>query len=153
MLTRRLGQDFADRTIGTTGRTPLSWAAGEGQYDTMALRLRPRNTRPNKADKDCQTPLSWLPAMSMIEWWGSSRSWARPKIEAKHQSGGLHQTSILMVASLRLRRGDASPNSSDAHNQTPFFWAARMGPVEVLLRHRDVNPNAQDSPDPGFVGR
>jgi len=58
MLTRRLGQDFADRTIGTTGRTPLSWAAGEGQYDTMALRLRPRNTRPNKADKDCQTPLS-----------------------------------------------------------------------------------------------
>jgi len=84
----------------------------------------------------------------MIERWGSSRNWIWPKIEAKYQSGGRNQTAILMVASLRLRRGDASPNTSEAHNRAPLFWAAKMGPVEVvrvLLQHRDVDGNAQDS--------
>ena len=44
--------------MGAMGRTPLSWPAGEGQYDTVALLLRPRNASSNKEDKDCQTPLS-----------------------------------------------------------------------------------------------
>ena len=87
----------------------------------------PETPRPIRLTRIAKHHSHWLQAMSMIEWWGSSRSWARPKIKAKHQSGGLHQTAILMLASLRLHRGDASPNSSDAYNQTPLFWAARMG--------------------------
>jgi ankyrin repeat protein len=43
----------------TNGRTPLSWAAGKGNYAAVKLLLTKDGIDPDSKDKDGWTPLSW----------------------------------------------------------------------------------------------
>ncbi|KAF8853540.1 hypothetical protein BDZ45DRAFT_552133, partial [Acephala macrosclerotiorum] len=44
---------------GKDGRTPLSWAAGNGQEQATEMLLDVRGININEADKEGRVPLSW----------------------------------------------------------------------------------------------
>jgi len=106
-----LNTDLKDKR----GRTPLSWAAGNGHEDVVELLLE------NEADADSkdtwygQTPLSWA-------------------------AGDGHEAVVKL-----LLENKANADSKDTHGQTPLSWAARSGHeavVKLLLENKaDADSN------------
>jgi len=108
------------------GRTPLSWAAGNGHDRAVGLLLKREDVSPSRPDEDLQTPL-WL--------------------AAGNGHGG--------VVKLLLGRGDVSPNWPSNYGRTPISWAARNGHdtvVKLLLEREDISPDspAKDGRAPLF---
>ena len=102
------------------GRTPLSWAAGNGSGGVAELLLKREVVSPDRPDKYGRTPLSWA--------------------AEKGYEG---------VVKLLLGREDVSSDRLGNDGRTPLSWAAGSGCegfVKQLLEWEDVNP---DKPDNG----
>ena len=105
-----------------SGRTPLSWAAGNGREGIVKLLLGRKDASPNSSSKLGQTPLCFA-------------------------TGSGHEG----IVKLLLKRGDVDPDTPDALLcRTPLSWAAetgREGIVRLLLERKDVNPDSSDKFD------
>ena len=91
--------DSADKS----GRTPLSWAAGNGRKEFVELLLNQSYVNPNRPDKNGRSPLSWA---------------------AKNG----HEDIVGML----LQGNGAHPNTADESGQTPFPFAAGSGCGRVV---------------------
>ena len=98
------------------GRTPLSWAAGNGYEGIVKLLLEQEDVSPDTGGAvSGQTPLFWA---------------------ARNGHDG--------IVELLLARKDVNPDSSDWDGRAPLSWAAgngHEGIVRRLLEREDVNPN------------
>jgi len=141
-----------DARDGWDGRTPLSWAAGNGHEGVVKLLLGRKDVKPDSSDKSGRTPLLWAaengqegivkllvgrkdvnPETPDTEYGRTPFSWA-----ARNGHEG--------VVKLLLGRKDVNPETPDTeYGQTPISWAARNGHegvVKLLLGRKDVNPNS-----------
>ena len=102
-----------------SGRTPLSWAAGNGHEGVVKLLLWRKDINPNSSFDFGQTPLLWA---------------------ARNGHEGIVQ--------LLLAQNNVNPNTSDTmYGKTPLWWAADNGHkavVKLLLGQKDVNPDTPD---------
>ena len=153
------GQIFGRRYINPdsssrSGRTPLSWAAGNGHERIVGLLLGRGCVNPNNLDRYGRTPLLWAarngqdgivelllgqkdlnPDTPDPEYGRTPLSWA---------AGGGSEG----VVRLLLKRRDVNPNSSSKSGRTPLLWAAENGHdgiVRVLLERGDANPNIPET--------
>jgi ankyrin repeat protein len=102
----------------TYGRTPLSWAAWNGQEAVAKLLLAKDCVDPDAKDIYGRTPLSWA-------------------VENGHKE----------VVKLLLAMDGVDPDSKGRYGQTPLSWAAEQGQeavVELLLAKDGVDPNVKD---------
>jgi len=110
------GRCINPNTSDWGGRTPLSWAAGNGYEGIVKLLLGQEDVSPDTGDAVFgQTPLFWA---------------------ARNGHDG--------IAELLLARKDVNPNSSDWDGRAPLSWAAgngHEGIVRRLLEREHVNPN------------
>ncbi|KAL7792023.1 ankyrin repeat-containing domain protein [Trichoderma ceciliae] len=100
------------------GRTPLSWAAEIGDFETTHLLLVKSSIDPNAGDSNGRTPLSRA-------------------AENGHAS----------VISLLLAEDITNPNIKDSEGRTPLSWAAgngHHGAVTSLLTKNKTNLNIKD---------
>ena len=86
------------------GRTPISWAAGNGREGIVKMLLELVGVNPDQVDTDCgQTPISWA---------------------ASHGHEG--------VVKMLLEREGVNPDQADTqYGPTPLMWAAWHGREEV----------------------
>jgi len=101
------------------GRTPLMWAARQGNQGAVRLLLRCDDVNPDKPDNNGLTPLH------------------------RASSNG-HQG----VVGLLLARDDVNPDKLNNYGQTPLWVASRQGQEEVvrlLLSRDDVNADRPDN--------
>jgi ankyrin repeat protein len=99
------------------GRTPLSWAAGNGHGEGVAFLLWNFDMGLDRADRNDRTPLSWA-------------------------AGSGHGECLEL-----LLNSDHDPNVTDNDGRTPLSWAAANGHdecVELLLYRQCVDPNVAD---------
>ena len=136
---------------GKSGRTPLSWAAGNGHEGVVKLLLGREDVNPDSTRESGRTPLSWAaengregvvklllgrrdvnPDTPDTTYGQSPLSWAAVN---GHEG----------VVKLLLERRDVIPDSSDRGGRTPLSYAAsggHEGVVRQVLGHGDVNPNS-----------
>ena len=108
-------EDCDINQIDFTGRTPLCWAAKNGNEGVVKTLLGRDGASPDKPDNHSWTPLRWA---------------------AYNGHEG--------VVKILLGRDDVNPDSPNDHGQTPLWWAARNGHeevVKILLERDDVNPD------------
>ncbi|RPA91652.1 ankyrin, partial [Choiromyces venosus 120613-1] len=113
--------DVNPNSADEEGRTPFSWAAGNGEEEIVLMLLERKDVDFNMADSTGRTPLSWA-------------------AENGHEA----------IVETLLERSDIDPNMADNNGRTPLSWAAEGGDghvsvVEMLLARDDVNPNAADN--------
>ena len=109
-----------------TAKTPLAWAARNGQEGVVKALLEQKNVDPNHLDKNDLTPLGWA------------------AIEG-HEG----------VVNLFLERENVDPNHADVNGRTPLRCAAfegHEGVVKLLLEREDVDPNLPDKAGHGPLG-
>lgn len=102
--------NFADEE----GRSPISYAAGNGHFETTKLLLQ-HGASAHLPDLFGRTPLSWA-------------------------AGGGHLSTVGLLLSPEY---NIYANSQDRLGQTPFFWACAMGHSEVvamMLARNDISP-------------
>jgi len=103
----------------STGFTPLSWAARQGNQGAVALLLTRDDIGPDEPDNYGATPL-----------WGASYN--------GHEG----------VVRLLLARDDVDPDQADDDGETPLWCASfngHEGVVRLLLARDDVNPDKPDN--------
>ena len=128
----------------SSGRTALSWAAGNGHEGVVRLFLGPQFVHPGsngrrwgKAARAAGQLLGrrYVSPDSSSESGRTPLSWAA---ENGHEG----------IVKLLLAQGDVNPNSSSKDGQTPLSWAAlngHEGIVKLLLGRKDVNPDTPDT--------
>jgi ankyrin repeat protein len=134
------------------GRTPLSWAAGEGREVVSKLLLETGTADVDSKDNLGRTPLSWAS--------GNGRRttvqllWdEKADVNSRDDDG---QTPLLWatqncqeaVVELLLSNGMVEVDSRDDSGWTALFWAVRRGDeaiVRLLLNTRQVNVSSQDT--------
>jgi len=103
------------------GRTPMSWAAGNGQEAVVKILLGRKDVNPDMPDIRDRAPISWA---------------AKNGYE--------------VVVELLLERGDVNPDRLAVGGKTPISLAAKNGHeavVKLLLAREDVNPGRPDDED------
>jgi len=133
------------------GRTPLSWAAGNGHEGIVKLLLGRKDVNPDSSSKYGQTPLSWAAAnghegiVKLLL--------GRKEVNPDTPDKWCGQTPLSRaaengheeIAKLLLGRKDVNPDSSSKYGQTPLSLAAANGHegiVKLLLGRKDVNPDS-----------
>ncbi|KAH9205014.1 hypothetical protein DL95DRAFT_318379 [Leptodontidium sp. 2 PMI_412] len=102
------------------GRTPLSWAAQNGQEAVVKLLLDTSKVDADSKDQYDQTPLSWVA-----------------------QNG--HKA--IAVVKLLFDTGKVDANAMDENGRTPLSWAAQNGQVAVVKLLLDTSKVDADSND------
>jgi ankyrin repeat protein len=122
------------------GRSPLNWAARNGQIDMVRYLLsRHQTVDPDSRDKHGRTPLSvaaengHVAIMQLLFDQGSVNA---DPIDRPLQTPLTRAAEYGHVAAVQLllARDDVNPNSMDKYNQTPLAWAARNGHDAVVWR-------------------
>ena len=90
-------EDITPDTADEDGRTPLSWAAGNGDGDVVKLLLEREDITPDTADKYGQTPL----------WWAAKNG---------------HKDAVRML----LRWEGATLDATGKNSQRPLTWAPEL---------------------------
>lgn len=119
-----LGEGVDADSGGIYGRTPLSWAAGNGQEAILKLLLDTSKVDVDSKDMDGTTPLSWA------AWYG-------------HEA----------VAKLLLDTCKVDADSRDDRGQTPLSLAAEKGHNAVVKLLLDTNKVDADSRTTDYYGR
>ncbi len=103
----------------TSGRTPMSYAAQNGNENVVKTFLGRNDVNPNSQDKYGHTPLSYATTFG-------------------------HK----IIVKLLLDRKDVDPGARDSHGRTAFYHAVAFGQrdmVTLFLENKKVNPNSQDN--------
>jgi len=102
--------------VDVTGRTPLSWVAGNGHKECITkLLLESEKVKVNTGDNHSQTHLSWASKFGILE-----------------------------AMRLLLEHGQVDVNFVDLDTQLPLAWAAYRSlnkGAELLLMHSEVQPD------------
>ena len=104
---------------GDNGRTPLSWAAGNGHEAVVRLLVEREDVDADSKDEWGRTPLSWA-------------------------AGDGHGDVVLLL----VERDDVDADSKDKGGRTPLSWAAEYGHeavVRLLVEREDVDADSQDN--------
>ncbi|RYP27804.1 hypothetical protein DL767_007516 [Monosporascus sp. MG133] len=99
LLEKGVDPDFKDND----GRTPLSWAAGNGRDADVKLLLNTGKIEADSKDRGSRTPLSYA-------------------AENGHEA----------VVRLLLHTGKAEPDSKDSSGRMPLLWAAARGHESIV---------------------
>jgi len=87
-----------------SGKTPLGWAASEGDEGILKVLLERKDVNPDHADTEYgRTPLSWA-------------------------AGRGHKG----IVKILLKRDDVNPDQADKSGKTPLSWAALEGHEEIF---------------------
>ena len=112
------GKDVQVNSQCAQGRTPLSYAAGEGYEDVVKLLLKREDVQADLPNIKRRTPLSYAA-----------------------------QYGYANIVKLLLKREDVQTNLSDIKRRTPLSYAAQYGYaniVKLLLKREDVQTNLSD---------
>jgi ankyrin repeat protein len=137
------------------GRTPLSWASGNGHKAVVKLLLGIYGVDPDSKDSEYRkTPLSWaadrghdavvrlLLANSGVNP-DDKDAWERTPLSNAAENG--HEA----VVKLLLATDGVDPDSkSSKYEKTPLSWAAQhghVGVVKLLLANSGVNADSKDA--------
>jgi len=113
-----LGKDNIWNIEDNAGRTPLSWAAGQGHEAAVRLLVEREDVDADSKDTNDRTPLLWA-------------------AEGGHEA----------VVRLLVEREDVDADSMDIDGQTPLSWAAEEGHeavVRLLIEREDVDADSKD---------
>ena len=134
-----------------SGRTPLSWAAGNGHDGIVKRLLQRKDVNPNGSSKFGETPLSWAACNGHEE--TVKLLLEREDVNPDIPDTEYGRTSLSYAAGrgyegivkLLLEREDLSPDIPDTkYGRTPLSLAAQEGYeriVKLLLEQEDVNPD------------
>jgi len=98
-------EDVTPGVADKKGRTPFSWAAGNGHWDVVATLLGRKDVARDAKDKDGRTPLSWAAI-------------------------GGHESLVRML----LEQEGITPDTADEGGRTPLSWARICGHFGVVGR-------------------
>lgn len=115
LLQHNADPDHKDRT----GRSPLSWAASEGQSAVVKHLLGMSCVDPNSRDMGGWTPLLWAARLGKVA-----------------------------VVRIFLEQEGVNCDTPDEEGRTPLSWAAGSGEeavVELLLSKKEVDPGLRDN--------
>jgi ankyrin repeat protein len=137
------------------GRSPLSWAASDGDAAVTKLLLSDHRVNPEAKDNNGRTPLSWAASSNflsaVIKLLLSDH---RVNPEARDKDG---RTPLSWAASrnfnsdmvkLLLSDPRVDPEARDKDGRTPLSWAASDGneaEIKLLLSDPRVDPEAKDN--------
>ena len=136
------------------GRTPLSWAAGNGHQEIVKLLLKRKDVNPKSLDTGhYRTPLSWA---AMNDQKGTLKLLLGKGVDPDTPDPRFGRTPLSLAAengcegTLKLLLGKGvNPNARDTeYGRTPLAWAAEAGHeriVELLLDRKDVSPDTPDT--------
>ncbi|CAG8890062.1 unnamed protein product [Penicillium egyptiacum] len=143
-----------------SGRTPLSWAAGNGHVTVVKLLLDTGKADASAKDKLGRTPL-WLaaekcyaPIVKLLLDTGKADINAKDKNGRTQLIWGARKGYVAMVK-LLLETGKADVNAKDNNGQTPLTWASRNGhtaTVQLLLSSADAHGTDTDVNAKGIIG-
>lgn len=138
----------------TYGRTPLSWAAGNGQEASTKLLLASKRADPGSKDKNGESPLSWAAELGHVSTLQAMldkgadpnipNASSQTPLSLAAQSG--HTTAVKLL----LRRG-ADANFKDRMSMSPLAWAACRGHstvADVLLKQANIEPEHHSGQTP-----
>ena len=137
------------------GRTPLAWAAINGQEEVVKVLLERKNVDPNHPNKNDRTPLACaaLNGHERVVNLLLEREDVDPNRPGKDGGGPLGYAAYAGhegVVGLFLKRENVDPNLPDKHDTTPLGFAANNGHegvVKLLLERENVDPNRPDNQD------
>jgi ankyrin repeat protein len=139
------------------GRTPLSWAAGNGHEEVVKLMLSTDRVHKNTVDSYRQSPLLWAAAYGHVavvklllgERVDIDRGWIKPRLSPDFYWGWvkspLFQVALTgdeAVACLLLKAG-ANVERKDEDGQTPLFFAAMAGHEAVARLLLEYGSNVE----------
>ncbi|OBT78240.1 hypothetical protein VF21_03031 [Pseudogymnoascus sp. 05NY08] len=134
------------------GRTPLSWAATEGQVEIVKLLVERDDVEVDSKDLNGRTPLSWaarwgheattklLVGLDGVDADTKDKTGKTPLSWASYEG---HR----VVAEILLEREDVKIDAKDYDIATPFLLAVRGGAestVKMYLERKDINFNTKD---------
>jgi ankyrin repeat protein len=137
----------------STGRTPLSWAAGKGQAATVKLLLDTKQVDVDSKDSYGRTPLSWAAlygheatVKQMLDTKqvdvDSKDSYGRTPLSLAAMSG--QEATVKQLLDTK----QVDVDSKDNDGRTPLSWAAMSGQeatVKQLLDTKQVDVDSKDN--------
>ena len=137
-------------------RTPLSWAAENGNEGIVKLLLGRKDVNPNTPDTEYgQTPLFWAAMnghegiVKLLLERGDLNPDTPDTVQGLTPLSRASNNGHEGIVRLLLERKDVNPNTPDTmYGRTPLSWAARNGQegiVKLLLQQKDVNPDTPDT--------
>jgi ankyrin repeat protein len=135
------------------GRTPLSYAAGEGRVEEVRSLLARMNIHVNSMDKNRRTPLSHAAGNGHVKvvWLLLARQNVKADLEDCQQRTPLShavEKGHDEVVWLLLTRSDVRAYSTDENGLTPLLHAVRLGHesiINIFLARDDVRDYLKDS--------
>ncbi|CAI7569589.1 unnamed protein product [Penicillium manginii] len=137
----------------TYGRTPLSWAAENGQEASVELLLDSDRVDANFRDENGESPLSWaakkghLRTVKSLLDRGSEpdipNASGRTPLSLAAENGHAAVVELLVW-------NCAEVNSQDKLSMTPLAWAAARGystVIQFMLKQEDIYPNSRQHSD------
>jgi len=136
-----------------SGRTPLWWAAGDGNDGVVRFLLEQGDVTLNRPDNYGRTPLSRAAengqdrVVRLLLGQGDLGP-DKPDNNSRTPLSWAAENGNAGVVRLLLERKDVNPDRPESGGQTPLSWAAengRVGVMKLLLERGDVNPNSADT--------
>ena len=130
------------------GRTPLSWAAGEGHVTVVDILLRDELANPHARDFNGRVPLSWAAGKGhaavvemLIEhvWTDSDYRDSNGRTPLSWAAGEGHVDVVEIL--LTHKSSQSNVNAMDFNFRSPLSWAAesgRVAVVETLLKDKRI---------------
>ncbi|KAF2997730.1 hypothetical protein E8E14_002132 [Neopestalotiopsis sp. 37M] len=120
------------------GRTPLSWAAGQGHYDLVENLLSNRNVKREKKDHNGHTPLFWA---------AKNKHLKTVELLLRTSKGGTDDKEIDEIVKVLLQTDEDYPEAKHINKSMPMHIAAEHGYSEVaqsLLDKTMVDTRVKD---------
>jgi ankyrin repeat protein len=147
------GQKYLHLPKSQHGRTPLSWAAGNGYDIVVNALLKKDNISPLLKDsRSGRTPLLWAAENGHEVVVKLLLETSRVEVDSKDENSWTPlmwaiQNGHENIVKLLLETGKAEINLKDKYDRTPLLWAAQNGHetiIKLLLRTSKAEINSRD---------